>query len=243
MTRFDRTHWVVLAMAAAVVALALSSAGCATSRPGRVPKPAGFLSDYDRLVPGEGTQAERVWVRPDVAWADYDAILLDPVTIWRGTEARSRGLSGEDAQMLADAFYELIRERVSPHWRIATEPGPRTLRVQTALTKIDEKNLAIDVVSSVVPQARGLNTVQSMATKTFFFTGQAAIEARISDASSGQILVEGLDHRVGKLLMTPDQLRTWGDVLGIFEYWTDRSVHNLCTVQGREGCPPAPPLR
>ncbi len=225
------------------IALALACAllfGCATTRKGRKPESAGFLTDYDRLEPGTSSQAELIWTHPDVDWSQYDAILLDPVTVWASVEEQNRHLSPEDAQLLANAFYEMVSDRVAQEWKLATGPGPGVLRVQVAIVRLDSRKLVLDVVSSVVPQARALNTLQSMLTDRVAFTGQAAIEARISDAATGEVLLEGADRRMGKLILTPEQVKTWGDVHDIFSYWTDRSIHNLCTVQERPDCPAAP---
>jgi hypothetical protein len=162
------------------------------------------------------------------------------VTIWRGTEARSRGLSPVQAQVLANYFYQLMVNDLSPYWKVVTAPGPDVLRVSVALTKLDEQRLILDVVSSVVPQVRTLNTLQSLVTGRFAFVGSAAIEARITDSATGRILAEGMDRRIGKLILSASQLHTWGDVQDIMEFWVERSVHNLCTVQARPGCPPLP---
>ena len=66
---------------------------------GRDPQGEGFLSNYSALKPGDDHQAERVYIAPNVDWAKYTKMIVDPVMIWRGTEGRSRGLSQREAQI------------------------------------------------------------------------------------------------------------------------------------------------
>lgn len=219
--------------------LALSS-GCATSYQARTVEGQGFLSHYDRLHEGGKHQAAQIYVAPGIDWKQYDKILVDPVTIWRGTESRSRGLSHGQAQQLADYFRQLIVNELSKHWQIVPAPGKDTLRVSVALTKLDEQHLVLDIISSVVPQARGLNTLQHLATGQLAFVGSAAVEMRMTDAETGRILVEGMDRRIGKLILSETQLKSWGDVENVMQFWADRVAHNLCTVQDRSDCPPLP---
>ena len=126
------------------------------------------------------------------------------------------------------------------NWQIVPAPGKDTLRVSVALTKLDEQRLFLDIISSVVPQARMLNTLQSFATGRFAFVGSAAVEMRMTDTETGRILVEGMDRRIGKLILSEAQLKSWGDVENVMQFWVQRSVHNLCTAQGLSDCPPLP---
>jgi len=214
--------------------------GCAETMPGRHPTGVGFLSDYSELTKGTKSQAELVHVTPGVDWAAYDKILLDPVSIYGGTESRSHGLSHAQSQELANYFYQLIYNGFAAEYTMVQSPGPGTLRFQAALTRLDDKKVALDVVSTVVPQARGLDTLQRVVTGKFAFKGAAAVEARVLDAETGQILIEGIDKRVGGMALNDNYLKKWGDVDNIMKFWVARSVHNLCTAQKRPDCPPMP---
>ncbi len=89
-------------------------------------------------------------MRPDVDWASYTKVLLDPVMLWRGDESRSDGVTAHDAQAMLDFFHGVIyQDMESQGLEMVTSPMPGTLRVQVAMTKLDESNVAMDVVSRV----------------------------------------------------------------------------------------------
>lgn len=228
---------------AVIFVFVLGSLGCALNRPARHVEQEGFLSDYSVLKKGNEHQAEEVYVAEGVDWKKYDKVLLDPVTIWRGTESRSRGLSHEKAQELANYFYKLIEEKFSQHFEIVSTPGPDTMRFQVAITKADETHVVLDVISTVVPQARAADLLQSLATGRLAFTGSAQVEARVTDTQTGEILAEGVDRRIGGKRLNDKYLQRWGDVENILQFWVDRSYYNLCVAQERTDCGTEPSNR
>lgn len=221
----------------------LTGLGCALNTPARHKSEEGFLSDYSILHKGTGHQAERVYFASDADWSKYTKVLLDPVTVWRGTESRSHGLSAAKAQVLADYFYNVIQQEVSKHYQLVSIPGPDTLRVQVALTKVDETHVVLDIVSTIVPQAALADRVQALATGRLAFVGSAQVEARVMDSQTGRILGEGVDRRLGGKRLNAKSLERWGDVENIMKFWADRAVYNLCSAQERSDCGSEPSTR
>ncbi len=119
-------------------------------------------------------------------------------------------------------------------------PEENTLRVAIALTQLGKQNVLLNVISTVEPQVRAATSLYTQATGTTTFQGNAAVEARVSDAMTGEILSEGIDKRIGGLTLNSNSLKSWGDVENIMQYWVARSAHNLCHAQERPDCPPAP---
>jgi len=180
--------------------------------------------------------AQLIYLAPDVEWASYTKMILNPVTFWRGAESKTDGLSQENAQILTNFFYTAIYETLSNHYEIVSMPGPDTIQVTVALTKVNESNVIPDVVSSIVPQARLLSNVVSFATQKPIFVGEAAVESRLTDSQSGRILGAGVDHRVGNRKLTSNSLSSWGDVENIMKFWAQRATYNLCELQKRSDC-------
>ncbi|MCH2186872.1 DUF3313 domain-containing protein, partial [Myxococcota bacterium] len=109
--------------------------------------------------------AQLIYVAPDVEWASYTKVILNPVIFWRGAESKTDGISQENAQKLTNYFYTVIYEALSSYYEIVSTPGPNTIQVTVALTKMNETNVIPDVVSTLVPQARLLTRVISFATE------------------------------------------------------------------------------
>jgi hypothetical protein len=180
--------------------------------------------------------AQLLYVAPDVEWASYTKIILNPVTFWRGAESKSDGLSQKNALALTNFLYSAIYDTLSKQYEMVSMPGPGTIQVTVALTKVNESNVIPDVVSTIVPQARLLSNVVSFATEKPIFVGEAAVESRLTDSQTGRILAAGVDQRVGNRKLTRNALSSWGDVENIMKFWAQRATYNLCELQKRSDC-------
>jgi len=197
----------------------------------------GFLSDYSILEKGGSDQAERRYVRPHVDWASYSKVLLDPVTLWRGDESKREGTPPEDAQKMVDYFYTIIKKDLEEQGlEIVAAPGPGTLRLQVAITKLKESHVAMDVISSVVPVALAASGLEKVIAGKPSFVGQAAIEVKATDSQSSELLAAGVDQRVGGKLLTPSHFTSWGTVEDMMRLWASHGSYNLCTLQKRTTC-------
>ena len=219
-----------------VAVAGLVLAGCALTEPVKKAPESGFLTDYARLHKGNDHQAELVYVNPDVQWKRYDKMLLDPVTVWRSVNVGSKGVSQQDAQAMADYFYSLIQARFSRTFQMVRTPQPNTLRVAIAITQLDKTDVMLDVISTVEPHIRAATSLYQLVSGGPTFEGEAAVEARITDAQTGQILAEGVDKRVGGRTLNANSMKSWGDVENVMQFWVARAAYNLCRVQERPDC-------
>lgn len=220
-----------------VSTLALTIAGCTgTSRDENVTY-SGFLGDYSMLVKGGDKQAERRYVREGVDWASYDNVLLDPVMLWRGDQSREKGLSGHQSQELLNFFYQAIYQDLEKiGMKMVTSPMPNTLRVQVAMTKLNESHVVLDVVSSVVPATMAVSGLDKALTGKPPFVGEAEIEYKVLDATTGLLLAAGVDHRVGGKLLEASHFTSWGEVEQIMKEWAAWGSYRLCEFQKRTTC-------
>ena len=132
---------------------------CATTKEGKAPEHTGFLRAPQLMTAGKPGQAQQVYFKPDVDWAKYDKVQLYPVTVWRGKESQFKGVKPADAQKMADYFFSLIHTALAKDYQMVTSPQPNTLRVSAAIIKLKEADVAIETVSTVVPQARLLTSL------------------------------------------------------------------------------------
>ena len=214
--------------------------GCAATKQARDVEQSGFLGDIYPLL-HEGKEGEALLVyKPDhidhARAATYTKILLDPVTIWRGKESKEKGMSQEQVQTVADHFYSLLYLNFKEDYEMVQKPGPNTFRIQVAITKVEESMVVLDVVSSIVPQARALSTIKGLATGKPAFVGEASIEAKISDAQTGKLFAAVADRRVGGKKLEAELFDSWGDVNEILEFWAKLGRFRLCEARAGDNC-------
>ena len=217
--------------AALLVALALV-AGCGIIKPLRQRRGeaehAGFLKDYSQLQPQEGYKAKEVYINPQAAWSNYNAIYIDSVTMW--VSDPSKAPSKEDQQMLTDMLYKALADKVGEKFTLAGRPGPGVIRVRAALTQAKGAKVALNAVTTVIPQLRVLSTVGGVAADTAAVVGSASVEAEMVDSMTNERLAAAIDAVAG----TKGLLRAfskWADVQNACDNWAER-LRDFLVKQG-----------
>lgn len=187
----------------------------------------GFLSDYALLRPGMEGEAALVYWNTDVDFASYEAVLVEPVTIWLGDDSPLRNVDPDERRKLADEFHAKIVEALQDDYRITAQPGPRTMRLRVALTDAKSSAPVLDTISTYVPQARLLASVISLGSDTAGFVGQASAEAEVRDAQTNLLLAAGVDRRAGTKAIGDGTFDAWEDVRRAFGIWTKQFANNL----------------
>ncbi len=208
--------------------LSIGAAGCATRQTGKA-QPSGFLGDYSQLTPGGKGEAQLRYIRPDVDWKKYTAVLIDIPLVYAGSETTS--LTERDQRKLTDSLHEALVEALEKDYQIVEEPGPGVLRIRTAITEAQGAKLAMNAVTGIVPQLRLLTMIGGMATDTSTFVGKCSAEAEILDSVTGERLAAGVDQRAG----TKDpknMLNKWADVESAFTEWAETLRAKLEQVRG-----------
>ena len=93
------------------------------------------------------------------------------------------------------------------------------MKLHVAITDADSAVPGLRTVSLIVPQARALNTLQSVATNHWAFAGSCEIEGRLSDAATGQMLGEMVDKRLGGGALSSAVQWQWGDAKNALDAW------------------------
>lgn len=232
------TRCTVLSLAACLLL-----AGCAGTKQARTVEPSGFLQDlYPQMREGKGDEALLVYRNPHVDWptkATYKKVLLDPVMIWRGKDSKSQGLDQKDAQVIADSFYALLYQELAKDYEMVTEPGPKTFRMQAALTEAEQSRPVLDILSSVPAPfnvAFVASTIKTLSTGKPLFKGGASIEAKVMDADSGEVLAAAVDRRVGGRFLDREVFDSWNDVHGALRYWSQLTRFRLCQLRKQTDC-------
>ncbi|MEA3410585.1 MAG: DUF3313 domain-containing protein [Pseudomonadota bacterium] len=220
-----------------LLTLSLLSA-CANTRQARDVHPSGFLgTDAVKLQKGGKGMPALYYLKPGVDWSKYDKMLLDPVTFWDAPDGKDRGVSKEDAQQVVNYFHGLIYTTFSKEMKMVTTPQPGTIRVKVAITKAEKSHVVLDLVSTIEPQARVLSGLKDLVTGKPAFVGEAAIAVKINDATTGDLLAEAVDERVGGKTLSAEHFKSWGEVDQALQYWVSHAARRLCDLQKRPSCP------
>jgi hypothetical protein len=195
----------------------------------------GFLGDYAMLTPGAEGEAVLRYVNTDADWAKYDKVLIEPVAVWRS--ASTGDIPEKDLQTAANFLYHQLQRELGQDFQLVNTPGPNTLRVAAALTDAAPANQTMVVVSNVVPFAIATTGTYEYITGEPTFQGEAAAEAKITDAETGELLAAAVDKRMGGRSMASAET-SWTDVNNILAYWAQLMRFRLCEQQGRAGCAP-----
>jgi hypothetical protein len=208
--KFARSPHVLAAAAAAFLA------ACATG--GRTPS--GFLGNVSQLGAGYGTtDAVAAYLKPGADLRQYDSVVIDPVT----TIFASPALTPQVAEQLAAGLQDSMRAETGHGLRLVSSPGPRTLRVRTALT---------DVIPGQKTGGRPVKTVHSAPRATLDGTvGSAALAAALSmisfegevvDSVTGERICALCDHRIGAKREAEPSMH-WSSIRSA----TQRGVHRM----------------
>ncbi len=182
----------ILAPLVLVLACVVGS-GCAS--PGI--QGSGFMKDYSMLQPGEKNEAAMVYIKDGVDWNSYDAVMIDPVTVWYDSDADYQGIHPRNLMALGDYFEKAMVRNLQDGYRIVARPGPGVLRLRTAITDVVPSNPTMDTITGIVPQARAISTVARLTTGSDLYVGQASAEAELLDSQTGERLGAVVDRRVG----------------------------------------------
>lgn len=223
-----------------LIAMILFFPGCAATKQARTVDRLGFLKDlYPVMSEGDENAGESLLIYKNLKVAllpphTYTKIMLDPVLIFRGPATKMNGIPQDQAQLMADTFYALIYQEVSKDYEMVDKPGPNTLRAQVAITHLEESWPMLDVVSTIPAPMNALaagSLLKNVATGKPAFAGEAVIEAKVTDAQTGEVLRAVVDRRVGKKKLDADSFNSWSDVYESLRYWAENGRYQLCKAR------------
>jgi hypothetical protein len=176
----------------AIIMAGLSLAVSSCSTGGR--SPSGFLANYAQLDAGYGTaDAVASYVKPGVDLTKYDSVIFEPVT----TVVAAPGISPQVKDQLAAYLSESLRSQVPAGIKLASSPGPGTLRVRTALTDVIEGQKGGKAVTTIHGNPRTSLSGSLGSDSLASFISSVSFEGEILDSTTGERLSALSDHRLG----------------------------------------------
>lgn len=218
-----------------VVAL-LWLSGCARTYQARYVETSGFLDDYSLLKDGGDNDALLSYWKNGVNWSAYKKIILEPVAIKKTKDSDLHDMTHAENYRLSELLgYRMQEALKNQGFRLVTKPGLDTLQVQFAITDVETSTVLFDMFSSVYPSARTLSALKHLITGTESFVGQASIEGKILDSTTGKLLMASADSRAGGKTLV-GSTNEWDDVEEAYKYWALQLSYQLCFRQARLDC-------
>jgi hypothetical protein len=224
--------------------LVLTLSACAASRQARNVEHSGFLANYAQLMPGmgEGDSNEIFYsleAKNKAVFKTYKKIYIDPVTIYRKStddKAKKEQMTPKDLKAVANNFYNMLVESLKPDYEIVREAGLNTLRLTIVITNAEKDVAVLDAVSSIWRGAFVASTLFSYAADSPGFSGDITTETRVTDATTGEILIAAVDRRLGAKNLSADLFDDWQTVNNAIAFWSKRQRYEFCKLRGAGGC-------
>jgi hypothetical protein len=223
-----------------LVGLLVASFGCATvaevQKADKAPD-AGFVQEPEKLAPEpERVPFHEVWVQPGFESISFGEILVAPVdathlldsNLWEEANLRQadvdedvRNLTVEMHQVVEDAF----RNDPERGKMLVSAPGSETLVLELALVEVIPNKAWLGTVGLVAWGAPLLVGIPVATAASMLEHGSLAMEGRVRDGGTGEIVVEFKDREIGKTRILDVQGATWyGHAHEIIQDWSTQMV-------------------
>lgn len=188
----------------AVLALAVLSTGCTAMRTAPTAQPESELpAAYSGLQNKPDFPAALVYLKPDVQWGQYSAIMLESAGLHVTDKAIA--LSPEGQTTVAGMLSKAMTEELGKYFDLATTPAPNALRVATQWIQVPDATV---LWVTTIPQLR-------MATA-------------VRDSVSGERLIAAVDaHAETQAAFSWSASDGWSGVQPWIDYWSKRCAWQL----------------
>jgi hypothetical protein len=124
----------------------------------------------------------------NVDWTQYDKVIVDPVSIYRGEDNQFVKLSDGDKTELATYMHEKFTEKLRTRFSIVGSPIAGTLRIHLTLTGAKMTTPVLGPFSHLDVGGGVYNTVQATRGKEGSMTGSVSYAVEIYDAKTSTLL-------------------------------------------------------
>jgi len=189
----------------------------------------GFLPHPELLYAGGAGQPGLVYFKPGFSFTNYNAILLDPVTIVSDPNSDLATASPKQRETLANLYYSELYNALKPHCNLVRHAGPGTLRLTVALTDAKTSNGTVKTLATYTPYVMIAYKAGSVAFNggAGYFSGTATSEAYATDSRTNDLLWQGADKRAGSVALVQNTTNSWNDVDNAMKDWSQQALTRL----------------
>ncbi|EIC28759.1 MULTISPECIES: DUF3313 domain-containing protein [Methylomicrobium] len=225
----------VLFLRIAIFLSVFSAVGCARTYQARYVETSNFLNDYSILEEDRDDDALLSYWKEGADWSHYKKIIVDPVLIRKTLDSGLNDRPQIESSRLKELLEYRVREALKKDFKLVTRPGPDTIRVQLAITDAETSTLFLDQLTTLYPSARVSSLLKRLAFGTESFVGQASIERKVTDSTTGELLMASADCRAGGKTLV-GSFNDWDDVEQAYVYWAQQLSYQLCQKAGNPEC-------
>jgi hypothetical protein len=225
-----RSMWIALALVGVVAGCSNPAVvGGGTAQVAGATPVDGFLPHPELLTPGGPGRPDLIYFKPGLNFANYNAILLDPVVIVSDPTSPLAAASTEQRNTVANLYYSELFDALSAHCHMQAAPAPGTLRFTFALTDAKLSNSTVKTLATYTPYVMVAYKLGSVAFNdgVGVFSGTATSEAYATDALSGDLLWQGVDKRAGTTALVQNTTNSWNDVDNALKAWSAEAARRL----------------
>lgn len=200
----------------AAYTLFLSLTACARTYQANHVETADFLHDYSILKENVAEDALLSYWKDGTNWQQYNKVIVMPVVIRNVPDSELNELSHSANANLKELLEYRVRQALKKDFTLVNKPGADTLRIELAITDAESSTALLNLFSTL-------------------YDGKASIERRITDSSTGELLMASADARNGGKSLEGSS-NNWDDFEQSLIYWTQQLSYQLCRKKGNREC-------
>lgn len=174
----------------------------------------GFLGDgYSKLKEAESVSGQKVkrWIAPELKAGSHEFLLLEPNVFY--PQPRSTEQVSEQTLKEINAYFdEAVRRELTGLFQFAKEPGPKTLRVKSAITSVAVKDAGLkpyQLLPIAFIATGGKTTKQA----------SLALEYQLIDTDTNKVVGAGMREGAGVELKSTTEKLTLAHVKPVIDAW------------------------
>ncbi|OGX10957.1 MAG: hypothetical protein A2351_04250 [Omnitrophica bacterium RIFOXYB12_FULL_50_7] len=211
-----------------LVLLALSFSGCSTASVGT---PSGFLQDYSDFQ--NGIYFKQEYIPKGTSFSGYKTVKVAPVNL-NHLDDQSSCDTG-DLENLAREFREDVEAQLkNSGFTVTSDPSGRTLVLSLALTNIETPDRLFNAGMTAA-------SIMSPVPLPFDKDGKTAVEGKITDGATGQLLMEFAEVRSGAgdkrslKTLTVGKYQKFTNTQAVFAGWAQTLAKMLQNLTAQSG--------
>lgn len=211
----QRALWCGMLGLTALLLAAGATSGCKT----KAADNSGFLQDSSKMSEDRGRfPFQRVWVKPGVNKENYAFVNVAPVntsylmnvTGWKAANPGNADLDSavrDMAEYTRTTFVEAFNRPQNNRFRVTSQPAPRTVTLELAITELVPSKALLTAAGMIAPAAG--EAAVGVGTRVAAGKPSVAIEGRVRDASTGEVLFQFADRQEPQMRVVNVQGLTW----------------------------------